>query len=324
VAFAVKALGIPHGMPVVCRPATSRGLALRPPLDPVTRWALPEHALSRTAQERSRRIFVETPEQDGEQHRRQNPPASRSGHSPRLRAQKLFHHRHHVRGLSAPPDSEMRHYRVMDTRKSDRRGRWLRVSEWPRVSAWVPPGLALAWLATLASLVHNTGVMLIAWGATVSVVLLAVLVLQRRRAARGRSSSDSAAAEADTDSTGAEAAAADHVAALSARDAVSGAASPLDTAGMPTTGQSEVTRQAVEVTPYPSVVSGLIMPELLVLTAEEVASVLRVDLDLVITSISNGELPGNRIGSHWRIDQRALMRWLQGPYGDSLSRDPSR
>ena len=54
------------------------------------------------------------------------------------------------------------------------------------------------------------------------------------------------------------------------------------------------------------------MPEL-VLTAEEVASLLRVDLNGVITSISNGELPGNRIGRDWRIDQRALVQWLQGP-----------
>jgi excisionase family DNA binding protein len=73
-----------------------------------------------------------------------------------------------------------------------------------------------------------------------------------------------------------------------------------------------VTGQTAAATTYPLVALGLIMPELLVLTAEEVASVLRVDLDLVITSISNGELPGNRIGSHWRIDQRTLMQWLQG------------
>jgi excisionase family DNA binding protein len=66
------------------------------------------------------------------------------------------------------------------------------------------------------------------------------------------------------------------------------------------------------------------MPELRVLTAEEVASVLRVDLTLVITSIANGELPGNRIGRHWRIDQGALMQWLQGSYQAPLRKDLSR
>ena len=48
---------------------------------------------------------------------------------------------------------------------------------WPRMSAWLPPGLALAWLAVLATLVHNVASVLIAWGATVLVVVLIAIVL---------------------------------------------------------------------------------------------------------------------------------------------------
>jgi excisionase family DNA binding protein len=69
--------------------------------------------------------------------------------------------------------------------------------------------------------------------------------------------------------------------------------------------------------------SGLEVVELRVLTAEEVASVLRVDTALIITSITTGELPGNRIGGHWRIDQGALTRWLQGPYAERPGGDDS-
>ena len=43
-----------------------------------------------------------------------------------------------------------------------------------------------------------------------------------------------------------------------------------------------------------------------VLTATEVAAVLRVDTDVITTAISNGELPGNRVGEHWRVEHGAL------------------
>jgi excisionase family DNA binding protein len=76
-------------------------------------------------------------------------------------------------------------------------------------------------------------------------------------------------------------------------------------------------------TATPEIVTAL---GLRVLTAAEVAAVLRVEADVIVTAISNGELPGNRIGGYWRVDQAALMRWLQGKYettgglsGSSLS-----
>jgi excisionase family DNA binding protein len=52
--------------------------------------------------------------------------------------------------------------------------------------------------------------------------------------------------------------------------------------------------------------------DLHVLTASEVASVLRVNIDAIIQAISIGELPGNRIGAQWRVSEEALIRWLQG------------
>jgi excisionase family DNA binding protein len=243
----------------------------------------------------------------------------------------------------------------MGTHNSDERSPWLRVSRWLRVSAWLPPGLAIAWLAALATLIRNTGIMVAAWAATVSLVLLVVLVAQRGHASRGRGSAADGSANAptrekpsggsvstatgsagtgpaDTGSAGAGTAVAagtrDAVgqpAARSLQHARSGAASTADPAG--TTRPSVVTGHAPAATTYPSVAASpigpeFLVPEFLVLTAEEVASVLRVDLNLVITSISTGALPGNQIGDHWRIDQRALTRWLQGRYGDALSRDP--
>jgi excisionase family DNA binding protein len=222
----------------------------------------------------------------------------------------------------------------MGTRNSDERGLRLRVSEWPRVSAWVPPGLAVALLATLATLIHSTRIMLVVWGATVALVLLVAPVARRAYTSRGRDVPGAASVTAvpvgtvptgpvpaDTGSTGTRAPTADdQAAAPSAPHTASGTAVDPGGAARP----SVDTGQTAAATTYPPTASGPIMPGLLVLTAEEVASVLRVNLDLVITSISNGELPGNRIGSDWRIDQRALVQWLQGAYGDPLRKDPSR
>jgi excisionase family DNA binding protein len=183
----------------------------------------------------------------------------------------------------------------MGNGKSDGRNLWLRVSEWLHVSAWLPPGLALVWLATLATLVHNVGIMLAAWGATVSLLALIVLLAQRPHASPHNDSPSTTTGQ--TVSTA------------------------MNTATVPVSRNPDLTSER---TPRPPILEGLLASELQVLTAEEVASMLRVDPSLVITSISNGELPGNRIGSQWRIDQEALMRWLRGPYGDRGGKDPNR
>jgi excisionase family DNA binding protein len=45
------------------------------------------------------------------------------------------------------------------------------------------------------------------------------------------------------------------------------------------------------------------------LTAEEVARLLRVDLDLVYQLARDGRLPGRRLGRLWRFRRRDLDEW---------------
>lgn len=232
-----------------------------------------------------------------------------------------------------PLVSDLRHYQPMGNGKSDGKNLWLRTSEWLRVSAWLPPGLALAWLATLATLVHNVDIVLADWAATVSLVVLVVLVVQRRHApprtgspttTTGQTVPTGTVATASGSSSGAP-----FASPTTAQSADKGEGTPtsatnpataMDTAAVPASRNSDL---ASEPKPHPPI-AGLITSELRTLTAEEAASVLRVDTGLVITSISNGELPGNRIGSQWRIDLGALVRWLQGPYGNLADKDPNR
>ena len=58
------------------------------------------------------------------------------------------------------------------------------------------------------------------------------------------------------------------------------------------------------------------------------ATYLRAGLPEVATALSalTGEarLPGNQIGSHWRIGQGALVRWLRGSYGERAAENPDR
>ena len=72
---------------------------------------------------------------------------------------------------------DLRHDRAVANGKSDG------MSPWLRISAWLPPGLALGWLALLATFVQGVGTLLTAWAATVSLVILVVLRYQRRPAA---------------------------------------------------------------------------------------------------------------------------------------------
>ncbi len=47
-----------------------------------------------------------------------------------------------------------------------------------------------------------------------------------------------------------------------------------------------------------------------VLTLEDVAVLLRVPADLLAASATAGELPGRRIGGHWRFSRAAVLEWL--------------
>lgn len=165
-----------------------------------------------------------------------------------------------------------------------------------RVSAWLPPGLALAWLATLTTLMRGVGIALAAWGATVSAIVLAVLLMHRLRAGSSTDSDDSAAGNGDA------------VAREAAQAGRPSATDPAEPVLRPTPAESLATSvKNPDPDPGPTTDTPIVpdspVAGLRVLTAEEAALVLRVDLELVKTSITNGEFPGNRIGAHWRVEQ---------------------
>jgi excisionase family DNA binding protein len=241
--------------------------------------------------------------------------------------------------------SNLRHDRLMAGRKSDG------MDPWPRMSAWLPPGLVLAWLAVLATFVHNVANLLIAWGATVSVAVLLTIVLAllyRVVSSRSRSKVSGGTPEqqgplpsaadsprlqpglhtalrssdvgerpgSDMAESGGIAENAPTVGSggpdsfpgpSSAAEVVSRDTAPTPVRGRPAPGTAE-SAGPLETTAI------AVIPGLRVLTATEVAAVLRIDRDIIITAISNGELPGNRLAGHWRVDQGALIRWLQGAY----------
>jgi len=211
------------------------------------------------------------------------------------------------------------------------------------MSAWLPPGLALGWLAILGTFVRGAGSLLAAWAGTVCLV---VLLARRHRVVLSRSSpkaadyqaenpdaaltrADKAVSAAPPDPTpntpdiedGAQGGSSDLASATDAptmsvsREPGHGsgrAPSPDDRAARATTGNT--LSNAADQAPLAGIEATSATPRLRVLTAAEVALVLRIDADIIITAIGNGELPGNRIGSHWRVDESALAHWLQGAY----------
>lgn len=198
----------------------------------------------------------------------------------------------------------LRHDRVVANGESDGMGTR------PRISAWLPPGLALSWLAVLATFVHGGGRLLAVWAATALLTFLFVLlILQVWRRIGGASgtrphtSSDLAAAPGGSSGT------AELAPATSSQTAPLPSETEEGTAGKPASGTAGQTAQ-LATTETPAVL------ELRILTAAEVASMLRVDTGVITKAISDGEFPGNRIGSDWRVDQGALTRWLQGKYRD--------
>jgi excisionase family DNA binding protein len=49
-----------------------------------------------------------------------------------------------------------------------------------------------------------------------------------------------------------------------------------------------------------------------VLTADQLADLLQVDARTVRSLAARGELPGRKIGRHWRFSRRAVLDWLGG------------
>jgi excisionase family DNA binding protein len=47
-----------------------------------------------------------------------------------------------------------------------------------------------------------------------------------------------------------------------------------------------------------------------VLTTEQLAELLQVDEDTVRRLAAAGEIPGRKVGAHWRFSRRAVLSWL--------------
>jgi len=209
----------------------------------------------------------------------------------------------------------------------------------PGISAWLAVGLALGWLAVLATFVRGIGSLLTAWAATAS---LAVVATRRRTiesppgsppgplTGRPNPGSEGSATMPAPPIAGE---AAEMKQATASREfaksqepgeegkppsAIGHQANPAEEpditpASTPGTGTALGTVEEPTAANAPAAQTSTVLG-LQVLTAAEVALVLRVDVDAVMSAIGNGELPGNRIGDHWRVDQDALARWLQGMY----------
>jgi excisionase family DNA binding protein len=50
-----------------------------------------------------------------------------------------------------------------------------------------------------------------------------------------------------------------------------------------------------------------------VLTIEQLAELLQVDQKTVRSLATNGDLPGRKLGRHWRFSRQAVLDWLATP-----------
>src|SRR5919202_4941379 len=50
-----------------------------------------------------------------------------------------------------------------------------------------------------------------------------------------------------------------------------------------------------------------------VLTPEQLAALLQVDEKTVRSLASRGEVPGRKVGTHWRFSRQAVLDWLATP-----------
>ena len=52
--------------------------------------------------------------------------------------------------------------------------------------------------------------------------------------------------------------------------------------------------------------------ELEVLTLEQLATLLELDVEVVGTLVEQGEIPGRKLGEEWRFSRAAILAWLAG------------
>ena len=66
--------------------------------------------------------------------------------------------------------------------------------------------------------------------------------------------------------------------------------------------------------------------DLVLYTAQEVADVLRMNLQVVQRKLQAGEIPGYRLGREWRVEKSQLLAWLETRSNQRPNRrdDPAR
>ena len=52
--------------------------------------------------------------------------------------------------------------------------------------------------------------------------------------------------------------------------------------------------------------------ELEVLTLEQLAALLELDVDAVRALVEQGDIPGRKLGEQWRFSRAAILEWLGG------------
>jgi len=155
-------------------------------------------------------------------------------------------------------------------------------------SPWLLGGLGLAWLAAASVLVSSPVRILILW--VIGLGALSIYMIARLaslpRSAQAPSDGARARKERDPEVVGEQHAAVER---------------------MDGTGVQELSR------PAPLAVGRERAP-IRVMSADQVASLLRVEVIDVVQSMRSGELPGNRLSGRWLCNEESLRRWLDGSW----------
>jgi hypothetical protein len=198
----------------------------------------------------------------------------------------------------------------------------------PRLSAWLPLGLALAWLAIVSTQVHDTPSLVFTWFAGLGVAAIGRGLRTQRPALTPPEVVENAVAQPATatgPATG-DVFKSNVLSPLASQEGKSPApphASPVSPNSVPETPiEARVGWDPSAVQPGtqpPRALgeagrSGVAPVPIDVLTAQEVAELLGADRDDVVSAIVRGDLPGNGFGNQWWVLRPSLIRWLGGRY----------
>jgi len=185
----------------------------------------------------------------------------------------------------------------------------------PRPSVWVKVGLALVWLAFLAPRIKDAESLIVTWSATIGAVAVAGRLFPRRRTMRTAQPSNLEDSPTGTPSDHAkERAGGEAHGCAPACDAASGDEHRHAARGQLAPPAAHLAARPSARPDRPTDADGVSTGALpaAVMTGDEVAAFLRVDLELVVAAIRSGQLPGNELGGQWRVFGPSLQRWLDG------------